>query len=426
MSALSPQPTDKTVLPDLHKLLIDVSSVTELPGNPRIGDVDAVAASLRRFGQRKPIVVRTADRTVIAGNHTLKAAKQLGWTQIAAVVVDDDEPTAKAFALADNRTGDLGSYDDHLLADLISSVADFDEDLLRDSGWHDDAVAELLASIDPVELPVVEDPDDVPERAPAVTNSGDVWLLGPHRVMCGDCTSPHDMAALMGAVRADMVWTDPPYGVSYVGKTDQALTISNDRESNTEALLVAAFDAIIEAAQPGIPIYVAAPAGPAGIPFAVELQRRNMFRQRLVWVKDVLVLGHSDYHYRHEDIYLGYTPGGEGRRGRGGDRWYGTNAETSVLEYPRPKASRDHPTMKPVALIEHCLKNSSKPGDIILDPFGGSGSTMIAAHTTGRTAHLIELDPVYVDVICARWQQATGTTPILEATGTPQDFTVSD
>lgn len=411
------------IIPDLKSLAVSVNDLRLLPGNPRRGNIDAVARSLEAFGQRKPIVA-LMDGTVIAGNHTLQAAQQLGWQEIAVVRVADDDVTAKAYALADNRTAELGGYEDELLADLIAEVAEADEALLAATAWSDADLADLLDRIG-VDEPLAgdTDPDDVPEPPPAKTVPGDIWLLGDHRVVCGDSTEPTDIAKLMGDDLADIVWTDPPYGVSYVGKTSDALTISNDGADEFESVLDGAFDSILQACKPGAPVYVAAPAGPAGIPFAVKLNQRELFRQRLVWVKDVLVLGHSDYHYRHEDIYLGYTPGGSGRRGRGGEGWYGDNAQTSVIEFPRPRANKEHPTMKPVALIEYCLANSSRRGDLVLDLFGGSGSTLIAAETTGRRARLVELDPRYVDVICRRWQEATGRKPIAEATGNEHDFT---
>lgn len=399
-----------------------VDTLNLLDGNPRVGDVDAVAASLRRFGQRKPIVATRSDRVVVAGNHTLQAARQLGWDEVAVVFVDDDEDTARAFALADNRTAELGHYDDENLAAMIAAVREADEELLADTGWDAETVAALLAEVP--ELVDDADPDDVPpEPEVPKTVTGDVWLLGPHRVMCGDSTSPTDLERLMAGGLADMVWTDPPYGVSYVGKTEDALTIDNDGAEGLEELLADAFDGVLAAVKPGRPVYVAAPAGPQGVPFANGLLQRGLFRQRLCWVKSSLVLGHSDYHYRHEDIYLGYAPGGSGRRGRGGECWYGDNSQTSVLEFDKPSRNREHPTMKPVELVAYCIGNSSKKGDVVLDLFGGSGSTLIAAHTTGRVARLMEMDPKYVDVICRRYQELTGDKPIAESTGNPHDFT---
>ena len=400
------------------ELAVPVDSLTLLPGNPRMGDIDAVARSYAAFGQRKPVVARRdGDQTVvIAGNHQLQAARQLGWSHIAVLVVDDDDETAAAFALADNRTADLGTYDEQALLAMLGHVDN--PDLLMATGYSATDIEDLLGRV--TELPpALADPDAVPDSAPAKTVPGDVWLLGPHRVMCGDSTVPTDVGRLMDGGLADCVWTDPPYGVSYVGKTKDALTIQNDSD---DTVLAGSFDSILAASKPGAAVYVAAPAGPAGVPFAIELDARGLFRQRLVWVKDRFALGHSDFHYRHEDIYFGYTPG-QGRRGRGGAGWYGDSAQDSVLEFPRPSRSDVHPTMKPVALITYCLQQSSIPGHTVLDPFGGSGSTLIACHQTGRTARLMELDPQYVDVICRRYQEATGTMPIAESTGNAHDFT---
>jgi hypothetical protein len=216
-----------------------------------------------------------------------------------------------------------------------------------------------------------------------------------------------------------------PYGVEYVGKGRDALTINNDGRDlgQLEDLLAESFGATTTSSAPGAAVYVAAPAGPATLPFAKVLADLGWWRQTLVWVKDAFVLGHSDYHYRHEVIYSGYVPGVDGRRGRGGAGWYGDNAADSVLEVPRPRVNKEHPTMKPVALVERCLANSTRRGDTVLDPFGGSGSTLIACHQTGRVARLIELDPRYVDVICRRYQEGTGTLPVLESTGEAVDFT---
>lgn len=225
----------------------------------------------------------------------------------------------------------------------------------------------------------------------------------------------------------DAVWTDPPYGVDYEGKTADALKIENDAldDKSLEHLLEATFRAGLERCKAGAAWYVAAPAGPRTHIFATVLLRLGIWRQTLVWIKDRFVLGHSDYHYRYEPIYLGYGPivAGIGRRGRGGGGWYGDNAADTNLEVPRPSANREHPTMKPVELIAMCLKNSTAPGMTVADPFAGSGSTLIACHAIGRKARLIELDPRYADVICRRFQEHTGITPILEATGEPIDFT---
>jgi DNA modification methylase len=409
------------ILGDLESLATTLDTLHLMPGNPRRGDVDAVARSLATFGQRKPIVARRSDRTVIAGNHTLAAARQLGWDEIAVVWTDDDDVTAKAYALADNRTAELGGYDDAELAALIGEVHDVDHALLDATGWTDEDLDALLAKLEPEELPpALSDPDDVPETGPApVSVVGDVWTLGPHRLIVGDATDVTMWDNLLRTEVADMVWTDPPYGVGYVGGTEDALTIHNDRldEAGLSELLSGVFGAALSVTRSGAAWYVASPPGPLSLLFGQRLLEIGVLRQTLIWVKDSLVLGHSDYHYRHEPIYYGWTPGGVHHATP--DR-----TQDSVHEVPRPKASRDHPTMKPVALIARHIENSTDRGALVVDPFGGSGSTLIAAHGTGRLARLIELDPRYADVICRRHQEHTGTKPTRG--GVPHDFAMKD
>src|SRR5690606_30533949 len=267
------------------------------------------------------------------------------------------------------------------------------------------------------------DPDaapDVPEGDP-VTRPGDVWQLGPHRVMCGSATVLADVQHVLDGEQATCVWTDPPYGVDYVGKTKDALTIANDGSAGLEQLLNDAFRVLVEVARPGAPVYVAH-ADFERVTFETCLRGAGVLvRQNLIWAKNVMVMGRADYHWKHEPILYGFTPGGEGRLGRGGPNWYGDNAQTTVLAYDKPAANREHPTMKPVALVQHMLTNSCPAGGIVLDLFGGSGSTLIAAHHIGAQARLVELDPRYVDVICRRWQEHTGQPP--ERDGKPHDFT---
>jgi DNA modification methylase len=400
----------------LKALTVPMDSLVPYARNARRGNVDAIAASLLAHGQYRPVVARKATNEILAGNHTFRAAQQLGWDEIAVTWVECDDEEAARIVLVDNRSNDTATYDEHALAELLSSLPSLDG-----TGYDQAAFDELLASIEPEPAPI-QDEDAVPESAPALTRPGDIWICGEHRVMCGDSTDGGDVALLMDGGLADAVWTDPPYGVSYVGKTADALEIKNDGAKGLEVLLAGAFDSILAAARPGAAVYVAAPAGPQGVPFANELLARDLFRQRLVWVKNTMVLGHSDYHYKHEDIYFGYKPG-EGRRGRGGKGWYGDNAQTSVIEFDKPSRNAEHPTMKPVGLITYCLGNSTKPRDVVLDLFGGSGSTLIAAQATGRRARLMELDPRYIDVICRRYQEATGVLPVLEATEQATDFT---
>jgi site-specific DNA-methyltransferase (adenine-specific) len=400
---------------DLLQLAHPITELTLLPGNPRRGDIEAVKRSLEAFGQRKPIVVRRSDNVVIAGNHTLQAAQALGWDEIAVVWVDDDEVTSKAFALADNRTAELGDYDEEALADLINDVGSLNPGLLESSGWDDKAVQELLNRVEQVELDI--DVDDIPDKAPSTSKSGDVWLLGKHKVMCGDSTSIEQIKELMDGSEADLVWTDPPYGVAYIGKTKDALTIEND-DMDIDALqifLTQAFTAGHAVTKKGGCWYVAAPSGNIFQAFSIPLSDLGIWRHTLVWVKDVLVMGRADYHYRHESIFYGWKEGAAHQAPP--DR-----KQDTVWEIPRPKRSTEHPTMKPVELIVKAIENSTNQNQIVLDMFGGSGSTLIAAEETNRIGYLMELDPKYVDVICARFQKLTGVLPVLESSGKVHDF----
>ncbi len=208
--------------------------------------------------------------------------------------------------------------------------------------------------------------------------------------------------------QAELLWTDPPYGVRYQGKTEKALRIDNDGAAGLEALLSESFAAADSALSPGARLYVAHPAGELSLTFGRCFVGQGWrLRQTLVWVKDAFVLGRSDYHYRHEPIYYGHKPG-EGRIGRGARGWFGDNAQDSVIEVARPRASREHPTTKPPELVERCLRNSTRRGDLVLDPFAGSGSTLVACESSGRAARLLEADPRYCDVIVARWERLTG------------------
>ena len=220
----------------------------------------------------------------------------------------------------------------------------------------------------------------------------------------------------MGDERAECMWTDPPYGVAYVGKTKAKLTLANDTLAGNKLFdfLSACFLAADQhALQRGAAIYhVAHPAaGALSLQFLLAFEHTGWrLHQTLVWVKDSMVLGHSDYHYRHEPILFGYTPGKSGRRGRGGDGWYGDNAQTTVFEVPRPKSSDEHPTMKPPELVAAMLRNSAPPAGLVYEPFSGSGSTMAACEATGRVCRAIEIDPKYVAVALER-MSASGLQP---------------
>jgi DNA modification methylase len=354
------------------------------------------------FLWRRPVLAQ-ADGTIYAGNMRFRAAQHLGMATIPAVVEDVSDQLARERAIRDNRQwGDDAEDELATLLDRLRAEGS-DLDLL---GFDERALQQLLDRLEPQAL---ADPDEVPALPEEpVTQPGDLWLLGDHRVACGDSTDPDAVARVMGAATASCVWTDPPYGVDYVGGTEKKLTIKNDTPDGLNALLAGAFAAVDPILADGAAIYIAHPTGPLAMTFMSNFVARGWrFHQSLVWVKDSLVPGHSDYQMRHEGVLFGYK-GAQGRRGRGARGWYGDNSATSVFEVPRPKASPDHPTSKPVDLITPMLRNSSRSGEIILDPFLGSGSTLIAADQLGRRCYGLELDPRYCDVAVRRWEQVNG------------------
>lgn len=371
------------------------------PSNPRHNDdaVPHVAASLQRFGWQQPLVARRSGE-VVAGNTRLKAAVSLEMTEVPVVWFDGPDIEAVAFAIADNRTSEFATWDEPALAALLKELQA--EDALEGSGYDDSALDELIAGLEE-DLRDQELEDPGPEAPPEVprTTPGTLYLLGEHRLLCGDSTRREDVERLMDGEQAAWMWTDPPYGVSYQGKTAEGLTIQNDGAEGLADLLQGAFTCADPVLAAGAPIYVAHPAGPASIVFGQAFAATGWkLHQTLVWVKNSLVLGHSDYHYRHEPILYGWK--GKNRP------WHGGRSQDTVFDVDRPSRSEDHPTMKPVELIASALRNSSRPGDIGYEPFGGSGSTLIAAEQLGRRCFAMELDPRYCDVIVRRWEAATG------------------
>lgn len=362
----------------------------------------AIEASLKRFGQAEPLVVHKPTGRIIGGNGRFTAMKKLGWTEADVVELEIDELAATALGIALNRSGDLAGWDEEALGALLLELQR--QDALDGVGFDDAAIDELLADLGGLEEPGELDdpgPDALPEKP--VTRPGDLWVLGEHRLLCGDSREAESYTRLLGGERADIVWTDPPYGVRYVGKTADALQIENDHleGGELEEFLGLALGATNTVCRPGAVWYVAAPAGPNFLPFALVLTHLGVWRQTLTWVKDAFVLGRSDWHYKHEAIFYGWTPGvaHQAPPSRDGD---------TVWEVARPKASPDHPTTKPVELVTRALLANSNPGDIVLDPFAGSGTTLVAAESTGRKACVIELDPRYCDVVIRRWEEATG------------------
>lgn len=247
------------------------------------------------------------------------------------------------------------------------------------------------------------DPDEVPKVKKGTVKSGDIWKLGDHKLMCGDSLNLDYVRELMNDCFADMVFTDPPYNVDYVGKTKEALKIQNDKMENSEfyKFLLKAFTHMRNFTSPGGAIYICHADG-EGLNFRKAMIDAGwLMKQCIVWVKNSIVMGRQDYHWQHEPILYGWAENGS-------HKWYGDRKQSTVWPIARPTKSEDHPTMKPIELIEKAIENSSKPGDLILDLFGGSGSTLIACEKANRKANLMELSPHYCDVIIKRWEDYTG------------------
>ena len=397
----------------------DIGTLRPNKRNARTHSDEQVAqlvASIQEWGWTQPILADEKGE-VIAGHGRLLAAKSLGLKAVPVIVADGwTKAQKRAYLVADNQLALNAGWDMDLLRVEIGEIghSGFDVGLL---GFGGDFLADLLAD----RTLGLTDPDEAPPAPehPA-TDPGDIWLLGNHRVLCGDSTQSADIERAAGGKQAALLWTDPPYGVDYVGKTKSALTIENDGSKGLPSLLAAAWAAVTPALEMGAPFYIARPAGVLSLVFGNTVAAAGWkLHQELQWVKDSMVLGHSDYHLRHETIMYGWLPG-PGRSGRGrhdGSRWFGSNSETSVFEIPRPKRSTDHPTGKPVELVRRHIANSSAPSAFVLDPFLGSGTTLIAAEMEGRTCLGLELSPAYCDVIVKRWQAFTGNEATLEGDG---------
>ena len=418
-----------------HQLAVERVAVDDVelhPDNPRIGDVDRIAESVAVNGQFRPLLVQRSSGLVIAGNHTLQAIRQLGWAEVDVTYLDVDDDEARRIMLADNRTSDLGSYDTDALAAVLEAVLEASDvaeaaSAVAGTGY---TAAEMSAIIDAANSdgPGGGDPDDadLPEDGyQPVSVVGDVWDVGPHRIVCGDSTEPAAYEALLAADGAlvDMVWTDPPYGVNLAelqeaqnamssgkgGRRTDGKAVTNDDLTGAElrTFLDDAFGHAYEWCRPGGVWYVCA-AGAQLRHFLNSLAAldEGLGRHALVWVKDRFVMGRADFHYRHEMLLYGWKPGAA-------HHTPSTRDLDSVWEHPRPARSPEHPTMKPVSLIEQSLVHSTAIGETVLDIFGGAGSTLVACHRRNRRARLIELDPAYADVCVARAAALDPQLPVL-------------
>ena len=393
---------------------IDIDALIPYARNSRThseAQVAQIAASIREFGFTNPVLI-DSEGGIIAGHGRVLAARKLGMETVPAIRIDYmTEAQKRAYIIADNKLALNAGWDDELLALELGELQAEGFDLSL-TGFDDDELAQLRIGIDGVVEGLTDD-DEAPEaREQTVTVPGDVWLLGKHRLLCGDSTSMDDLAKLCQGQLVDMWLTDPPYNVAYEGGTNEKLTIKNDSMGDDQfrQFLRDAYTAADTVMKPGAVFYIwYADVETYNFVGAVRDAGWKM-SQILVWKKNSLILGRKDYHWKHEPCLYGWKDGA-------GHLWAADRKQTTVLEFDKPARNGEHPTMKPVALFEYQMLNNTKGGDLVLDSFGGSGTTAIACEKHGRFARLMELDPRYCDVIVRRWQDFTGQQATLEATG---------
>jgi len=367
--------------------------------------VAQVAASITEFGWTNPILVG-ADGIIIAGHARLEAARRLNMTEVPVIVLDHLTPTQRrALVIADNRLALSAGWDEAMLRMELESLEQegFDLDLV---GFTDEELKELLR--DPEETRKgLTDEDSIPDELErAVTVPGDVWIMGQHRLLCGDSISMDDIQKVLAGGLADMTFTDPPYNVAYEGKTARKLTIHNDTLGDSfHEFLREACANVLAVTKGGV--YICMSSSELHTLYQAFSEAGGHWSTFVIWAKNHFTLGRSDYQRQYEPMLYGWRNGTD-------HFWCGARDQGDIWFIKRPVSSQEHPTMKPVELVERAIRNSSKTRDTILDPFGGSGTTLIACEKSGRQSRLIELEPRYADVICRRWQDYTGKEAALE------------
>ena len=402
----------------LHVQWVPITDLFGNPANPRINDaaVEPVAASLRRFGWQQPVVAKRTGE-VIAGNTRLKAAHELGMDEVPVVWFGGSDSDALAYAIADNRTHEFSQWDEPALAALLKELRE--EDGLEGVGYSDSDIDALLAEFaDDAET---DDPGPAPPPVNPVSRPGDLWILGSHRLLCGDATSASDVRRLMCGDLAALLATDPPYCVDYTGDNrpkDAGKDWSDTyREVEIEDLgefLCAALGALLPVARPNAGIYVWHAHLQYPVIDAVFREFGILCHQPIVWVKPTSTFTYAYYRWAHEPCLFGWRQGHKPPH-------YLENGLTSVWEVDWEGKQRivgnEHPTQKPLRLFEIPMEQHTRRGDIVLEPFCGSGSQLIAAERLGRHCRALEISPAFVDVAVRRWEQATGADAMLDGDG---------
>ncbi len=362
--------------------------------------VTQIAASIAEFGFTNPILAGS-DGVIVAGHGRLAAAQKLGLEAVPVVVLDHLSPTQRrALVIADNRIAENAGWDEAMLRIEMTDLQDADFDLSL-TGFDADALAELMAGDEPDGEGETDD-DAVPDVSETpISRPGDVWLLGGHRLLCGDSTVAESYDRLLDGTQVDMVFTDPPYNVNYANSAKDKMR-GKDRAILNDNLGDGFYDFLLAALTPTIAhcrggIYVAMSSSELDVLQAAFRAAGGKWSTFIIWSKNTFTLGRADYQRQYEPILYGWREGAQ-------RHWCGDRDQGDVWNIKKPQKNDLHPTMKPVELVERAIRNSSRPGNVVLDPFGGSGTTLIAAEKSGRVARMIELDPKYVDVIVRRWQ----------------------
>ena len=377
-----------------------IADLKPYSNNPRNNDeaVPIIVESIKEFGFIGAIVINR-ENVIINGHTRVKAMTELGKKTIPAIVVDHlTKEQEDALRIADNKTGEIAKWNMELLKGELEALKDAGFDLGVLAFSHDE-IDDILNGDGNVERTGQTDPDDAPEAPEIpVSNAGEIYQLGDHLLMCGDATSPADVARLIGAEEADLWLTDPPYNVAYEGVN--GMTIKNDSMDDVKfrEFLRNSFGLAHKALKPGGSFYIFH-SDSEGYNFRGACGDVGLrIRECLIWKKNTFVLGRQDYQWNHEPCLYGWKDGEA-------HNWYGDRSQTTAFEFDKPSRNTVHPTMKPVGMLSYLLKNSTKKGDTVLDTFGGSGSTIIACQQLGRKCRAMELDPKYCDVIRKRWAE---------------------
>jgi DNA modification methylase len=397
-----------------------VETLIPFARNPRThsdAQVAKLAASIVEFGWTNPVLV-DGDHGIIAGHGRLAAARKLGLTEVPVIELAHLTAAQKrAYVIADNRLALDAGWDEEMLALELAELSESGYDLEM-TGFDPDELADLMAG-EETSVEGETDEDEVPDgNGNVVSRPGDVWICGEHRVICGDSTDADVYASVLGEDVADMVFTDPPYNVNYANSAKDKMR-GKDRAILNDNLGDGFYDFLLAALTPAVEhcqgaVYVAMSSSELDTLQSAFRAAGGHWSTFIIWAKNTFTLGRADYQRQYEPILYGWPEGAD-------RHWCGDRNQGDVWAIKKPQKNDLHPTMKPVELVERAIRNSSRPGDVVMDPFGGSGTTMIAAHKSGRKARLIELDPKYVDVIVRRWQDYAGAKAIRESDGAAFD-----